>query len=228
MTPTWQTDDGSVRLYLGDCLDVLPTLEGVDAVVTDPPYGINWQPRVNHQDQPWKDDVDFDPAPFLGIGSFHCFWGGNYFANKLPPTESWMSWVKRPIDCDFSNDSRSYATVELAWSNYGKCRFKSHVWDGGMRAGDPINRTFCHPSQKPIELMEWCLPPLANSILDPFMGSGTTGVACVRTGRKFIGVEKEPKYFDIAVKRITAELNRTPLFEPAPQVQMELLNVAPH
>lgn len=82
-----------------------------------------------------------------------------------------------------------------------------------------------HPTQKPLGVIEWCLTHLPNSdiVLDPFMGSGTTGVACVRTGRKFIGIEKEPKYFDIAVKRIEAELNRAPLFDEPAVVQKELL-----
>jgi site-specific DNA-methyltransferase (adenine-specific) len=195
---------GPATLYLGDCRDVLPTLAGVDAVVTDPPYGINWKPRVNHADQPWKDDETFDPSPWLNVGKWHCFWGANYFADRLPPSPSWLTWVKRPIhsDVNFSGDPRSYATTELAWCDYGKNRFKVLVWDGGKRAGDKENRTFCHPSQKPLELMTWCLPPEAENVLDPYMGSGTTGVACVRMGKAFVGVEREPEYFAVACDRI--------------------------
>ena len=214
----------SVRLICGDCREVLPTLGRVDAVVTDPPYGINWQPRVNHKDQPWVDDVQFDPSPFLAIGQYHLFWGGQYFASRLPDSEGWLTWVKRPTAFDFSNDQRSYATTELAWRDWGKARFIMHVWDGGMRAGDEGNRTFCHPSQKPIEVMEWCLrqlPPDARTILDPFMGSGTTGVAAVKLGRRFIGIEIEPKYFDIACRRISEALKQPDLFieRPAPPKQ---------
>jgi len=194
---------GNATLYLGDCLEILPTLPKVDAVITDPPYGINWKPRVNHQDQPWIDDAQFDPAPFLAIGERHLFWGAQYFAHKLPLSESWGTWVKRPIDFDFSKDGRSYATTELAWSDWGKARFIAHVWDGGMRAGAAENREFCHPSQKPVEVMLWCIPKGTQTILDPFMGSGTTGVACANLGRSFIGIEIEPKYFDIACERIT-------------------------
>ena len=119
--------------------------------------------------------------------------------------EGWLTWCKRPISCDFSNDSRSYATTELAWRNWGKAKFFVHVWDGGKRAGASENRDFCHPSQKPVELMEWCiglLPSEAEMVLDPFMGSGTTGVAAMNLQRKFIGIEREQKYFDIACKRI--------------------------
>lgn len=195
---------GDARLALGDCRDILPTLGKVDAVVTDPPYGIDWKPRVNHQEQVWVDVIDFDITQII-IGDYNIVWGGQYFADKLPVSEGWLTWCKRPIDCDFSNDNRTYATTELAWRDFGKSKFISHVWDGGMRAGKADNRTFCHPSQKPIEVMEWCvsqIPETAQTILDPFMGSGTTGVAAVQMGRRFIGIEREPKYFDIACKRI--------------------------
>jgi len=103
--------------------------------------------------------------------------------------------------------------AEMAWSNFGcKTRVKSHVWDGGKRQGVPENRTFCHPSQKPIEVMEWCVSYAEGTILDPFMGSGTTGVACANLGRKFIGIEIEPKYFDIACERIEAAYAQGRLF----------------
>ncbi len=218
---------GNAVLYLGNCLEILPTLGKVDAVVTDPPYGIGWQPRVNHRDGLWTDNMPFDPAAFLAIGDFHLFWGGQYFAPLLPVSEGWLTWVKRPIVYDFSDDGRSYATTELAWRDWGKAKFIVHVWDGGMRAGAAENRTFCHPSQKPIEVMVWCVkqvPSEAQTILDPFMGSGTTGVACAKLGRKFIGIEIEPKYFDIACKRIEQAYAQPDLFiePPARAEQMEL------
>ena len=205
---------GNATLYHGDCLEILPTLDKVDAVITDPPYGINWKPRVNHRgdDQLWIDDKSFDPGPWLSVGKNHLFWGAQYFANKLPISEAWATWVKRPIDVDFSNDSRSFATTEIAWTDWGKARFKCQVWDGGKRAGKPENREFNHPSQKPIELMEWCLPKDSEIVLDPFMGSGTTGVACANLGRKFIGIEIEKKYFDIACERIEAAQSQGRLF----------------
>jgi DNA modification methylase len=202
---------GNATLYLGDCLTILPTVSA-DAVVTDPPYGINWKPRVNHQDQPWIDNVTFDPRPFLTVGRRQLFWGAQYFADKLPPSEAWATWVKRPIDFDFSKDSRTYATTEMAWTNWGKPRFICHIWDGGKRAGVPENRTFCHPSQKPVEVMEWSLPPDCDVILDPYMGSGTTGIACAKLGRKFIGIELEPEYFEIACKRLENAQRQERLF----------------
>jgi site-specific DNA-methyltransferase (adenine-specific)/modification methylase len=206
---------GNATLYLGDCMDILPTLPKVDAVITDPPYGIDWKPRVNHQDQPWKDVIDFDIRALLNVGRYHLIWGGQYFADKLPMHEGWLTWCKRPIDMDFSNDNRSYATTELAWRNWGKAKFMAQVWDGGMRAGSSENRTFCHPSQKPVELMAWCvrqLPGDARTIVDPFMGSGTTGVACAASGHGFIGIEREPTYFEIACRRIENAQRQDTLF----------------
>lgn len=203
MTPTITGDN--YMLYQGDCLAVLPGLGGVDAVVTDPPYGIGWKPRVNNLDSLWNDNESFDPTRWLGIGRFHLFWGANYFANLLPISASWLTWIKRPIAFDFSTDRRTYSTAELAWSDFDcLARFFVHAWDGGKRAGLAENRTFCHPTQKPIELMIWCLSflPEQITILDPFMGSGTTGVAALRTGRRFIGIERDPNYFAIAARRI--------------------------
>ena len=180
-------------------------------MITDPPYGINWKPRVNHQDQPWNDTHAPDMREWL-IADKHCFWGGNYFSHQLPPSEAWMVWLKRPAG--FDDDPRTYAPCEMAWTDFGgKPRIKTHVWDGGKRQGASENRTFCHPAQKPVEVMEWCVSAsIVQSILDPFMGSGTTGVACMNLGRKFIGIEIEPKYFDIACRRIEDAQRQSRLF----------------
>lgn len=181
-------------------------------LITDPPYGINWVPRINHtgKDHIWKDNIDFDPRIFLEIGEYHLFWGAQYFAHLLPVSESWMCWCKRPIHMDFSNDNRTYATIELAWTDFNiKPCFNAHVWDGGMRAGHSQNREFLHPSQKPIEVMKWCIkkcPDETGTILDPFMGSGTTLRAAKDLNRKAIGIELEEKYCEIAVKRLQQEV----------------------
>ena len=192
---------GNATLYLGDCLEILPTLEKVDAVITDPPYGIGWVPRVNNTEQVWVDDKAFDPRPFL-LAKRHLFFGANYFCHLLPPTEAWFLWLKRADGWD--DNVNTYAPVEMAWSDFGgKQRVKRHCWNGAYRAGDLENREFVHPAQKPTEIMLWCVrQSMSDSILDPFMGSGTTGVACMNLGRKFIGIEIEQKYFDIACKRI--------------------------
>ena len=213
---------GDCTLYLGDCLQIMPTLGKVDAIICDPPYGIGWKPRVNHQDQTWVDEQNFDIRDFL-VGKYNLVWGGQYFADKLPVHEGWLTWIKRPLDSDFSNDNRTYSTVELAWRDWGKAQHIKLVWDGGKREGKPENRTFCHPSQKPIEVMLWCvnkLPDDAQLILDPFMGSGTTGVACVELGRKFIGIEISEEYFDIACERISRAERQGDLFRK-PVAQQE-------
>lgn len=207
---------GECTLILGDCREVMATLGPVDAVVTDPPYGIGWKPRVNHPDQPWIDVIDFDIRAVL-VGRYHVVWGAQYFADVLPISESWLTWCKRPVggNLDFSLDARTYATTELAWRDFGKSGFIVHVWDGGKRAGVSENRSFCHPSQKPVEVMEWSvrgLPGDAEIVLDPFMGSGTTGVACVNLDRKFVGIEREASYFDIACARIEAAYKQPRLF----------------
>tara|TARA_R110000772_G_scaffold4094_3_gene14465 strand:+ start:5403 stop:6062 length:660 start_codon:yes stop_codon:yes gene_type:complete len=205
---------GDCTLYLGDCLEVLPTLGKVDCVVTDPPYGIDWKPRVNHQDQEWKDEK-IDIARLL-VGNKHCIWGGNYYTAELPSSESWLIWLKRPSG--FDEDPRTYAPLEMAWTDFGgKPQVKTHVWDGGMRAGAKENRSFCHPAQKPIEIMVWCVNKTDGLILDPFMGSGTTGVACVQLGRKFIGIEIDEGYFDIACERISQAEKQPDMFIQKPE-----------
>jgi site-specific DNA-methyltransferase (adenine-specific) len=199
--------DSHVTIYNADCLKVLPWVD-VGSVVSDPPYGINWRPRVNHigDDHIWQDDKPFNPSVFLSFGKYHCFWGAQYFADKLPLSESWLCWVKRDMDGNFHNDTRTFSTIELAWTDYAKKPgFKKIVWDGGMRQGDVQNRSFCHPSQKPIELMQWCvgmLPEDCGVVVDPFMGSGTTLVAAKLAGLKCIGIELEEKYCEVAAKRL--------------------------
>lgn len=202
---------GNATLYLGDCFDIVPSLSTIDAVVTDPPYGGVWTPRLNHRNAPWKDDIRPDVRPLL-VGKSHCVWGGNYFADQLPVSEAWLIWLKRPAG--FDNDPRTYSPCEMAWTDFGgKPRIKTHVWDGGRRAGAKDNRSFCHPAQKPVEVMDWCVSLTdAQTILDPFMGSGTTGMACANLGRRFIGIELQPEYFDLALTRIRAAQAQVRLF----------------
>lgn len=205
---------GDCTLYLGDCMDILPTLGKVDACVTDPPYGLGIAAnpvRQKHERQDW----DNRPAnseqlsAIMEITDCQIIWGGNYF--DLPPRQGFLIWDK------VQPEGLTLAQVEYAWisDNRPAKLFRRHV----------VSYEKNHPTQKPLELMEWCLSflPKAKTILDPFMGSGTTGVACIRTGRKFIGIEKEPKYFDIACKRIKAEYERTALFEPPPVVVVPTL-----
>ena len=214
---------GRARLYLGDCFDLLDSLDAADigSVITDPPYGIN----INHQNLgigardfyrggQW-DNAAPDIRPFLRLGKFHCFWGGNYFADLLPPNNDWLIWHKL-------NDGRSFSECEMAWTNYGKnTRHLSHHWGGEKKS---------HPTMKPLRVMQWSIamcPLQTAAILDPFMGSGTTGVAAVQMGRGFIGIEREQRYFELACQRIEQAQRQTGLMLPDPvrvsPVQMEVL-----
>ena len=208
---------GDATLYLGDCIDILPTLDKVDAVITDPPYGINENSkkvasRGNLAAPKDYGDFDWDKAPpsdqlidlIRTKGQHQAFFGGNYFT--LPPTSCWLVWDKLNGDNDF-------ADCELAWTNWHKAvRRLQWRWNGMIRQG---NEERHHPTQKPLEVMKWVITlcPKAESILDPFMGSGTTGVAAIQMGRKFIGIEREPKYFDIACQRIEQAMAQPRLFE---------------
>jgi site-specific DNA-methyltransferase (adenine-specific) len=218
-----------VTLYLGDCREILPELPPCAAVISDPPYGINFAHSGGGKgiaggkyrtafggEHIVGDDEPFDPRPFLDLAPRLILWGGNHFANRLPASPAWFVWDKRVK----SEHSNSFADCEIAWTNLGTAaRMFRHHWDGMMRDSEKgIARD--HPTQKPIALMRWCIEKagieIGRTILDPFMGSGTTGVAAVSLGRKFIGVEIEEKYFDIARRRIADELARPRLDFEAP------------
>lgn len=206
---------GGATLYCGDCLEILPTLGKVDAVVTDPPYGIGEAAGKNKSrssvaiakdfgDDTW-DDETADDAVNLAIRCAEqaVVFGGNYYA--LPASSCWLIWDKE-------NGQNDFADAELAWTNLNMAvRLKRYMWHGMIRANN--ERRGDHPTQKPIGVMEWCINfTKGTTVLDPFMGSGTTGVACANLGRKFIGIEREPKYFDIACERIEAAYAQGRLF----------------
>jgi site-specific DNA-methyltransferase (adenine-specific) len=210
---------GDATLYLGDCMDILPTLDKVDAVITDPPYGMKWDGKVTvgkngHGGTGTKakhygvtifgDDKPFDPAPFLEFKSVVLF-GSNHFAQRLPVGTT-LIWVKRK-DGGFGS---FLSDAEVAWmkTGHGVYCFR----DTSLMA-ETMSRH--HPTQKPVSLMAWCIEKAGTpeTILDPFMGSGTTGVAAIQMGRKFIGIEREPKYFDIACKRIEQAVAQPRLFD---------------
>lgn len=213
--------NGEATIYLGDCLEILPTLSGVDAVVTDPPYGIGigkqsrgkWASHALGSSE-W-DDTRGEVAPIIKTGLPAVIWGGNYF--PLPANRGWLLWDKGN-----GFRGRDFAEAELAWTNLD-VNTRVYSYDPLAR-GDYRGKV--HPTQKPVKLMEWCFGfiPDAETILDPFMGSGTTGVACANLGRRFIGIEIEPKYYDIARKRISeAYAQGQPFTEPMPQMEQEFL-----
>jgi len=195
-------------IYCGDCRDILPHLPKVDLVLTDPPYGIkhpcNFKARgrekiakcSNYPDV-YGDDEKFNPDFLLSLNVPTVLWGANYYADVLPNQSGWLIWdKKRPHTLD-------QATVEMAWTNFVKgARIFHYLWHGCMRQG---NENLYHPTQKPIELMKWCLtlkwtPP--GVVVDPYLGAGATALAAKELGRKFIGVEISETYCQIAVKRL--------------------------
>lgn len=221
---------GDATLYLGDCRDILPELGPFDSVVTDPPYGIAFSHGGNDRSGIGKgkyatafanvaiagDDRPFDPAWLLPLSDKLIIWGANHFADKLPPSSEWLIWDKRAA----SHHTNDFADCELAWSSTkGVARVFRHQWDGMMRASERgVARV--HPTQKPVELMKWCVARTSGRVLDPYMGSGSTGVACAQTGRPFVGVEIDPGYFAAACARIEEAYRQPRLFEePAPKPQ---------
>lgn len=198
---------GNATLYLGDCLEVLPTLPKVDAVITDPPYGIGYQSTLvslgaTKRDAIIGDDAGIDLRPILNLECAVLSFGANNYPNQLPHRGRWLCWDKRSIDgaCDAMLGS----AFELAWCNKTSGYDKIvRVLHGGVVNADGGKRE--HPTQKPIKVMiaciEWAAKD-AQTILDPFMGSGTTGVACMNLGRRFVGIEIEERYFQIACERI--------------------------
>lgn len=210
---------GGATLYLGDCMDILPTLPKVDAVITDPPYGIaktwkggfsakhGWGKAATESDlrNDWDNAIPSNELLqlILSKGSQQIIWGGNYF--NLPPSRCWYVWNK-------PERGFSLAEAELAWTNKDSI---VRVFD--WPRSDPGR---LHPTQKPVALMAWCVEKIdGQTVLDPFMGSGTTGVACAQMGRNFIGIEREPKYFEIACKRIEQAYAQGQMFAPEPVKQ---------
>ncbi|MBS0238121.1 MAG: site-specific DNA-methyltransferase [Proteobacteria bacterium] len=210
---------GNATLYLGDCRDILPTLDKVDAVVTDPPYGIGKDGqsktsgghggRKAYDFKGWDAERP-DPSIFkamLSLAPIAAIWGGNYFADLLPPTGKWLVWDK--------GQRINQSDGELAWTSLpGAVRICT------MNRVELMLDGAKHPTQKPVKLMSWTLMQIgeASTILDPFMGSGTTGVAAVQMGREFIGVERDPEYFEIACERIEAAQMQVSMFADASPV----------
>jgi site-specific DNA-methyltransferase (adenine-specific) len=205
---------GAATLYLGNSLEMLPTLPPFDAVITDPPYGINYRHGARFGGKLMGtdgmaivgDDQPFDPSPWL---AYEClFWGAEHFKARLPEGGRWLVWNKRRPGV-----VRDQGCVENAWHSLpGVTRIFHHPWDGAD-TGVERGQTRVHSNQKPIALMEWCLTfSPAQTILDPYMGSGTTGIACLRAGRKFIGIEVDPQHYQSACERIDAAQRQESLF----------------
>jgi len=212
--PYYETELG--KLYHGDCLEILPQIEEkVDLVLTDPPYGIDYDAShkkyKNGSDRGkivW-DKITPDLTFLLNMKVSTIIWGGNCFASRLPDFPGWLAWIKT---CRNEVKIRQ-ADMELAWTNFIKrSQVFRHLWIGAYRDSESGIKNV-HPTQKPIALMAWCIKisRLTGLVLDPFLGSGTTAVACERLGRRWIGIEISKEYCDIAVKRIEIERSQLKL-----------------
>lgn len=221
-----ETITEGVEIYLGDCRKILPTIGKVDAIVTDPPYGIGEAAGKNksrsvlatskdYGDHAW----DNQPPPrwlidqMRDMSRHQIIFGGNYF--DLPPSSCWLVWDKK-------NGNNDFADCELAWTNLPKAvRRIEWLWHGMMRKGSDVRE---HPTQKPLGVIAWALDQLpadVGLVCDPFMGSGTTGVAAIQKGVRFVGIEQVPQYYETALKRLSDALSAPKLFAEAPPAAAE-------
>jgi len=231
MTPTWSKN--GVTLYCADCRDVLPTLGKVDAVVTDPPYGVNLGIGLNNQRFDRLQYESFEDTPenvkavcvpgvvaALQIAVRGIVTPGVKNMWQYPkPNHVGAAYYPAASGCNswgFSNWQPLFYYGKDPFGGKGSLHDSFHSTEAAEQNG--------HPCPKPIKQMQWMVGRVSftgHTILDPFMGSGTTGVASVRLGRKFIGIEIEPKYFEIAVRRIEAAFDETSLLDYA-QTQEQL------
>lgn len=226
MTDPWRRREqiGDCTLYLGDCLEILPTLGKVDAVVTDPPYGVGnfvqSTGRLMGRGAGRGKPVTWNDAPpharlfdeLRRISKHRIIWGANFF-NCFEDRGGAIIWDKRQSMPNFSKADIASCThyqkteiVRIPWSGYDVARLAETD----------------HPCERPVELYRWCIeyfPVRVETVLDPYFGSCSVGVACVNLGRKFIGIEIDEGYFNIACERIRRAVAepRLPLPEPQPK-----------
>lgn len=229
-TTCYASSCGRVTLYLGDCMDIMPTLKDVDSVVTDPPYGMAW-PADNSRfkggteaskknrgknSKPARpiigDSKPFNPSHLLAFPQVAIF-GANHMTDKLP-VGTLLVWLKKHE----TGWGQFLSDGEVCWVKGGHGVYaKVDTSESGgdtTRHAKGIGRN--HPNQKPVPIMAWCMDrakvPEGATVLDPYMGSGSTGVAAIRTGRRFVGIEIDPTHYATALKRITDELAQGDLF----------------
>ena len=196
MEPYYERD--GITIYHGDCREIMPELPAVDLLLTDPPYGLGdkWgsASKTWGNGRLWRGNPGWDVLAEFAVGYFirnkSIVWGGNYYA--LPPTNSWLIWDKM--------QKHTSSEAEMAWTNLPQ---PVRVFRMSRVEAYCGHERKMHPTQKPLDLMRWCLGFTdANTILDPFMGSGTTLVAAKLECRQAIGIELEERYCEIAAKRL--------------------------
>lgn len=208
-----ETRIGCCTLILGDYHDHVATWPDSHVVIADPPYGNDYRQKRSRDKLVRPDSVHapiagnavpFDPSPLMRFKRT-ILWGANYYADRLPANGKWLVWDKRE-----STTPDDGADVEMAWTNLpGVPRMHRQLWRGICRRGEENISTGArklHPNQKPVALMNWCLDQAkataADVVVDTHMGPGTTGLACLRRGIPFVGVECDPAHFETAVSRI--------------------------
>lgn len=224
---------GDCELWLGDCADILPLLAEVNACITDPPYGIDFQYQGYEDSRqnlkkliqvfvPWARSAAKRTAVMCGITQTHLY-----------PEPDWTACITWDTTGSFGKCGYTqwmpvlfYGTDVAGFGNVEGAVTKSDLFrvSGGAGVGFARKEAIDHPCPKPLNVMTWAVSRFSLSgeiVCDPFMGSGTTGVACVQQGRKFIGIEREPKYFDIACRRIEQAAKQGQLFEPEPAPKVE-------
>jgi len=206
MKPYYEQD--GITIYHGDCRKILPLLPKADLALTDPPYGLRENAHrvasrtklaatTDYGDFDWdaKPAADEDIELTIKSATNCILWGGNYF--KVPPSRGWLVWDKQ--------NSGNFADCELAWTNLKmSVRIFRFTWNGMIRQGE-WRGPRVHPTQKPRELMGWCLSfvPEVATIIDPFMGSGPVLHAAKELGRRAVGIELEERYCEIAAERLS-------------------------
>ena len=213
------------RIYCGDCLDLMREMpdKSVDLVLTDPPYGISkaagknktrggWAPARDYGNLNWDNTRVSDAviSQMCRVSKNQIIFGGNYYADLLDPSSCWLVWDK-------DNGENNFADCELAWTSFKTAvrKFKWR-WNGMLQEDMRHKEERIHPTQKPVPLFMQILKKYSKPgdlVLDPFLGSGTTAIACLRTGRHYIGIEKHEPYFVKAQERIDKERAQVRLFD---------------
>jgi site-specific DNA-methyltransferase (adenine-specific)/modification methylase len=206
-------DLDGITIHHANCADVMVTPSDVALLLTDPPYGIAYKSSATRSVLATSraaveivgDDKPFDPSWLLQYPRI-VLWGANHYADKLPPSSSWVVWDKlNGLTSDRDIGFNDSSDCELAWTNIGgPARIFSHRWIGMLRDSER-DRTGWHPTQKPVALMSWILRAWTKPgdlVYDPYMGSGPVAEACHLAGRRYVGVEMNEGYCEKAASRL--------------------------